>query len=90
MIKLDKSKGFWYNESNGNLGFDVGLLDNLAYQIYVEEEYKKAWKAKINPQSILIQNKVIYKKYYDQAKQMIREEKIKIIKNKCKNYETKN
>jgi len=86
MIKLNKGRGFWYKASiYGNLGFDAGgLMDNLAYQIYVDEEYKKAWKAQVKPQAILIENREIYKKYYDMAKQTIREEKIKIIKNKLK------
>jgi hypothetical protein len=85
MIKIDKGRGFWYKASiYGNLGFDAGdLMDDLAYQIYINEEVKKSWSVQLKPQAILIQNRGIYNRYYAQAKQMIREEKIKRITKKC-------
>lgn len=81
MIKLDKGKGFWYKASiYGNLGFDAGgLMDNLAYQIYINEEYKKSRIIHLKPQAILIQNREIYHRYYTLAKQQVRKEKIKRI-----------
>jgi len=85
MIKFTRGRGFWYKASiYGNLGFDAGgLMDNLAYQIYINEETeKKEWKV-LKPQAILIQNRNIYHRYYSLAKQQIREEKIKRITKKC-------
>ena len=74
MIKIDKSIGNWIPDEQHSI-FGVKYIDEVAYHIYCQ--YRKLRLIQnISPQLVFIKHVKVYKRFYTEAKLLIRLEKI--------------
>ena len=73
-MNIDKNIGRWIPDAQREM-FGIEYIDDLAYHLYCQ--YRKLRKKEnITHQMSVIQNKKVYEKFYNDAKVLIRAEKI--------------
>ena len=77
-IPINKSKGKWYNYKIWMDRHTPTEIDDLAYHLYCKKRRSKYCQQQI----VILENKITYKKYYIEAKQLLRNEKLNKI---CQN-----
>ncbi|MFW6225835.1 MAG: hypothetical protein ACOC3V_02650 [bacterium] len=80
MIIIDKNIGNWIPIEQHSM-FNIEYIDDVAYHIYCQ--YRKERQIQnITPQMNVLVHKKLYRRFYDEARLLIRLEKILKLKEK--------
>jgi hypothetical protein len=81
MVEIDKNIGNWITDEDDRYTLKVSYIDDLAYHIYCQYR-KNRIKENISTQVSFMIHPKVYWRFYNEARLLIRKEKINKIKRK--------